>query len=52
MSRPILRFYDGFEHTSPDLRDEVKELQLELKKEGFRLQADGLFGRDSEDKGV
>ena len=49
MSRPILRLYDGFDHTSPDLRDEVKELQIELNKEGFPLKKDGLFGYSTED---
>ena len=48
MSRPILRFNDGFNHTSPNLRDEVKELQTELNQEGFSLKVDGLFGRDTE----
>lgn len=49
MSRPTLRLYDGFDHTSPDLRDEVKELQTELNQEGFQLKVGGLFGRDTED---
>lgn len=48
MSRPILRLNDGFDHTSPHLREEVKELQAELNKEGFSLEGDGLFGRDTE----
>ncbi len=48
MSRPLLRLYDGFAHTSPHLRDKVKELQAELKKEGFRLKVDGLWGLDTE----
>ena len=48
MTRPILRLNDGFDHTSPHLRDEVMELQSELNKEGFWLEADGLFGRDTE----
>lgn len=46
--RPLLRFNDGFDHTSPELRDEVKELQMELNQEGFPLRVDGLFGRDTE----
>ena len=46
--RPLLRINDGFDHTSPDLRDEVKELQTQLNKEGFSLAVDGLFGRDTE----
>lgn len=48
MTRPTLRLYDGFDHTSPELRDEVKGLQAELNKEGFSLDVDGLFGRDTE----
>ncbi len=48
MLRPTLRLYDGFTHTSPELRDEVKELQQKLKEEGFSIDADGLFGRDTE----
>ena len=48
MSRPILRLNDGYDHTSPELRDEVKELQNELKQEGYALDADGFFGRDTE----
>ncbi len=46
--RPLLRLNDGFDHTSPELRDEVKELQTELNKEGFSLAVDGLFGRETE----
>ena len=48
MSHPILRLNDGFDHTSPELRDEVKVLQTEFNQEGFALEADGLFGRDTE----
>jgi hypothetical protein len=48
MSRPTLRLNDGYDHTSPELRDEVKELQNELKQEGYALDADGFFGRDTE----
>jgi hypothetical protein len=48
MSRPVLRLFDGFENTSPELRDEVRELQRELQKEGFDIGDDGLFGRDTE----
>jgi peptidoglycan hydrolase-like protein with peptidoglycan-binding domain len=48
MSHPILRLNDGFDHTSPELRDEVKALQAELNKEGFGIEVDGLFGRDTE----
>jgi peptidoglycan hydrolase-like protein with peptidoglycan-binding domain len=48
MSHPILWLYDGFDHTSPELCDEVKALQTELNREGFALAVDGLFGRDTE----
>jgi Putative peptidoglycan binding domain/Transglycosylase SLT domain len=48
MSRPILRLYDGFEHTSPELDAEVKELQTMLNQEGFAMEVNGLFGRDTE----
>lgn len=49
MSRPILRLNDGFNHTSPELRDEVKELQTALANKGFTVGADGFFGVDTED---
>jgi N-acetyl-anhydromuramyl-L-alanine amidase AmpD len=48
MSHPLLRLYDGFDHTSPELRDEVKALQTALSQEGFALEVDSLFGRDTE----
>ena len=49
MSLPVLRLFDGFDHTSPQLRDEVKMLQRALRQERFRLRLDGRFGRDTED---
>lgn len=49
MSRPMLRLFDGFANTSPELQDEVKELQTLLAQQGFSMNADGLFGRDTED---
>jgi hypothetical protein len=48
MSRPTLRLHDGFDHTSPELRDEVRELRRALNSEGLSVDADGLFGRDTE----
>jgi hypothetical protein len=39
---------DGFDHTSPELRDEVKALQTEPNHEGFSLEVNGLFGHDTE----
>jgi hypothetical protein len=44
----MLRLFDGFEHTSEELRDEVKALQRQLKKHGFKLKIDGMFGRETE----
>jgi hypothetical protein len=44
MSRPTLRLYDGMNHTSPQLRDSVKELQTLLKQIGYRVVPDGEFG--------
>jgi putative peptidoglycan binding protein/transglycosylase-like protein with SLT domain len=49
MSNRLLRLHDGFDHTSPELCDEVKELQTELNKQGYSLDVDGLFGYDMED---
>ena len=48
MSHPQLRLNDGFENTSAELRDTVKSLQGLLNQNGFSLEADGLFGRDTE----
>ena len=49
MTRPILRLHDGFDHTSPELRDEVRELQTLLNSYGLSVDVDGLFGGDTED---
>ncbi|HLC15404.1 MAG TPA: peptidoglycan-binding protein [Thermodesulfovibrionia bacterium] len=48
MSFPMLRLFDGFDHTTPDLQDEVKQLQELLVKQGFELTPDGLFGEQTE----
>jgi hypothetical protein len=48
MKRPTLRLNDGFDHTSPELREEVRELQRILNQEGFGLGTDGMFGRETE----
>ncbi|GMV95038.1 MAG: hypothetical protein AMXMBFR82_48160 [Candidatus Hydrogenedentota bacterium] len=48
MSRPTLRLFDGFGHTSPELRDEVRDLQVALTGKGYALEDDGLFGRETE----
>lgn len=44
MARPTLRLYDGYSHTSPHLRDDVKELQTLLKGLGYRVYPDGEYG--------
>ncbi|RMF58004.1 MAG: lysozyme [Calditrichaeota bacterium] len=49
MSRPTLRLFDGFDHTTPQLREDVKELQELLQARGFNIAASGLFDRDTED---
>ena len=49
MAGTVLRLNDGFQNTSPELIDEVKILQNLLKKDGFNIEADGLFGRDTEE---
>ena len=47
-THPMLRVHDGFDGTSPELRDAVKELQELLNADGFDLGVDGLFGRNTE----
>jgi hypothetical protein len=44
MRYPTLRLFDGYSHTSPKLKAEVRKLQKALKEKGFPLKADGLFG--------
>ena len=48
MGHPVLRLFDGSDNTSPELRDEVKELQTLLNRDGFSLDVDGVFERDTE----
>lgn len=48
MSRPTLRLFDGYDHTSPELRRDVRELQRRLKKLGLPVEPDGYFGRETE----
>jgi hypothetical protein len=48
MNHPVLRLFDGREDTSPQLQDDVKELQLNLKRFGFDIQTDGVFGSENE----
>ena len=49
MPDPMLRLYDGFAHTSPQLRDSVRELQAMLRRHDRAVVIDGLFGRGTED---
>ncbi|HVN79427.1 MAG TPA: peptidoglycan-binding domain-containing protein, partial [Terriglobia bacterium] len=48
MSQPTLRLFDGYDHTSPELRDAVVELQQGLNQKGYTLLADGHFGPETE----
>jgi hypothetical protein len=49
MPDPMLRLYDGYPHTSPQLRDTVRELQAMLRRHDRAVVIDGLFGRGTED---
>lgn len=44
MSRPTLRLFDGFKHTSPSLKPQVTELQQILKAKGYNIVPNGEFG--------
>jgi hypothetical protein len=48
MTDPMLRLYDGYPHTSPQLRDSVRELQAMLHRYDRAVVIDGLFGRGTE----
>jgi Putative peptidoglycan binding domain len=48
MSDLMLRLYDGYAHTSPQLRDTVRELQAMLRRFDRGVVIDGLFGRGTE----
>lgn len=48
MPDPMLRLYDGYPHTSPQLRDSVRELQAMLRRHDRAVVIDGLFGRGTE----
>ncbi|HEX5078824.1 MAG TPA: peptidoglycan-binding protein [Geminicoccaceae bacterium] len=48
MAVPVLRLYDGFADTSPQLRDEVRELQARLRRTDRDIVVDGLFGPGTE----
>ena len=45
---PVLRYHDGYEATSPELRDEVKTLQGLLATRGFDVEVDGFFGNGTQ----
>jgi len=49
MNHPDLRLFDGYDHTSPELKGDVQQLQRELKKHGFQIDDDGRFGPGTED---
>lgn len=49
MTAPLLRLYDGFPHTSPDLRYSVRALQAVLRRHDGAVQVDGLFDRGTEE---
>jgi Putative peptidoglycan binding domain len=48
MSDLMLRLYDGYAHTSLQLRDTVRELQAMLRRHDRAVVVDGLFGRGTE----
>ena len=48
MSHPTLRLFDGMDDTSPELQDDVRELQTDLNRFGFNLTVDGIFGSETE----
>jgi Putative peptidoglycan binding domain len=48
MAAKVLRLYDGFADTSPQLRDEVRELQARLRQADRGIVVDGLFGHGTE----
>ncbi len=48
MALKTLRLKDGFNSTTPHLRDEVKILQEALVKAGYQVDTDGLFGNGTE----
>jgi hypothetical protein len=39
----MLRLYDGFSHTSPQLRDSVRELQAMLRRHDRAVVVDGQY---------
>ena len=49
MTYPLLRLYDGYDNTSPDLADEVEFLQRSLKAAGIEVGIDGKYGTGTQD---
>ena len=48
MTDLMLRLYDGYPHTSPQLRDSVRELQAMLRRHDRDIVIDGFFGHGTE----
>ena len=48
MTDLMLRLYDGYTHTSPQLRETVRELQAMLRRHDRDVVIDGLYGRGTE----
>lgn len=48
MNHPLLRLFDGKDDTSPELQDDVKELQTDLNGFGFNIAVDGVFASETE----
>ena len=48
MANPTLKRGVGFSNQSPELRQDVKRLQLALEKAGYSVDTDGLFGEGTE----
>jgi peptidoglycan hydrolase-like protein with peptidoglycan-binding domain len=48
MANPTLRQGTGFSNSSPELREDVKRLQMALKEAGYSVDTDGLFGEGTE----
>jgi hypothetical protein len=48
MSAKTLRLYDGFDHTSPELRGAVGVVQAELQRHDEQVVVDGCFGFGTE----
>jgi hypothetical protein len=46
--QPTLRLRDGYDGTSPELRDDVTKLQTLLREHGLDVEPDGFFGPGTE----